>query len=59
MRGFLTFAAEEQGKLPQLPRTRAPKRPRTLPRPAVPDDASALAEDAAAARPETGSARAI
>ncbi len=32
-----------------MPRTRAPKRPRTLPRPASPDDAMGLAEDAAAA----------
>src|SRR5207237_2205921 len=31
------------------PRTRAPKRPRTLPRPASPEDAMGLAEDAAAA----------
>jgi integrase/recombinase XerC len=49
VRAFLTFAAEEQGIAPQLPRTRAPKRPRTLPRPASPDDAIALAEDAGAA----------
>ena len=46
VRAFLTFAAEEQGSAPQLPRTRAPKRPRTLPRPASPGDAIALAEDA-------------
>ena len=46
VRGFLTFAAEEQGNIPQLPRTRAPRRPRTLPRPASPDDALALAHDA-------------
>ena len=51
VRAFLTFAAEEQGNAPQLPRTRAPKRPRTLPRPASPDDAIALAEDAGAAAP--------
>ncbi|WP_309602354.1 tyrosine recombinase XerC [Sphingomonas sp.] len=49
VRAFLTFAAEDQGNIPQLPRTRAPKRPRTLPRPASPDDAVALAEDAGAA----------
>jgi integrase/recombinase XerC len=49
VRAFLTFAAEEQGNAPQLPRTRAPKRPRTLPRPASPTDAIALAEDAGAA----------
>ncbi|MCA1652664.1 MAG: tyrosine recombinase XerC [Sphingomonadales bacterium] len=45
VRGFLTFAAEEQGNTPQLPRTRAPRRPRTLPRPASPDDALALASE--------------
>ncbi|MFL6723418.1 MAG: tyrosine-type recombinase/integrase [Sphingomicrobium sp.] len=51
VRAFLTFAAEEQGNAPQLPRTRAPRRPRTLPRPASPADAIALAEDAGAAAP--------
>ena len=49
VRAFLTFAAEEQGNAPQLPKTRAPKRPRTLPRPASPQDAIALAEEAQAA----------
>ena len=49
VRAFLTFAAEDEGNVPQLPRTRAPKRPRTLPRPASPADAIALAEDAGAA----------
>jgi len=34
-----------------LPRTRAPKRPRTLPRPASPDDAIALAKEAELAAP--------
>ena len=48
VRAFLTFAAEEQGNSPQLPKTRAPKRPRTLPRPASPTDAVALAEEAEA-----------
>jgi integrase/recombinase XerC len=52
VRAFLTFAAERQGSHAQLPRTRAPKRPRTLPRPAAPDEAIALAENAA----EAGSA---
>ena len=51
VRAFLTFAAEEQGNPPLLPRTRAPKRPRTLPRPASPEDAIAVAEDAGAAAP--------
>ncbi len=46
VRAFLTFAAEDAGNVAQLPRTRAPKRPRNLPRPASPQDAMALAEDA-------------
>jgi integrase/recombinase XerC len=46
VRAFLRFAAEDAGHIPQLPRTRAPKRPRTLPRPASPADALALAEEA-------------
>ena len=56
VRAFLKFAAEEMGEQPQLPRTRAPRRPRTLPRPATPDDALALAEDAgdAASQPWIG-----
>jgi integrase/recombinase XerC len=49
VRAFLKYAAELRGSHAQLPRTRAPKRPRTLPRPASPDDAIGLAEDAAAA----------
>lgn len=48
VRAFLTYAAEDAGTPPQLPRTRAPKRPKTLPRPASPDDALALAEEAGA-----------
>jgi len=51
VRAFLTYAAEAQGNAPQLPRTRAPRRPRTLPRPASPDDAIALAKEAEAAAP--------
>jgi integrase/recombinase XerC len=46
VRNFLSYAAQQQGKLPQLPRTRAPRKPRTLPRPVAPDEAMALAEDA-------------
>ncbi|WP_260484392.1 tyrosine recombinase XerC [Sphingomicrobium flavum] len=46
VRAFLTFAAEDAGEVPQVPYTRAPKRPRTLPRAVAPDDATALAEDA-------------
>jgi len=49
VRAFLSYAAEQAGIPAQLPRTRAPKRPRTLPRPAAPDEAMGLAEDAAAA----------
>src|SRR5205085_4235950 len=47
VRAFLIYVAEQQGVAAQLPRTRAPKRPRTLPRPAAPDEAVNLAEDAA------------
>ncbi len=49
VRAFLKYAAEQQGSHAQLPRTRAPKRPRTLPRPAAPDEAMGLAENAAEA----------
>jgi integrase/recombinase XerC len=49
VRAFLRFAAEQDGRVAELPRTRGPKRPRTLPRPASPEDATALADDAAAA----------
>ena len=52
VRAFLRFAAEHEQMPPQLPRTRAPKRPRTLPRPASPDDAVALAEEVGAAGSE-------
>jgi integrase/recombinase XerC len=48
VRAFLTWAATQQGKAPHIPRTRAPRRPKTLPRPAAPDEAVALAEDAGA-----------
>ena len=49
VRAFLKYAAEQGGRAAELPRTRAPKRPRTLPRPASPDDAMGLAENAAQA----------
>ena len=49
VRAFLKYAFEQQGHAAQLPRTRAPKRPRTLPRPAAPDEAVELAENVAAA----------
>jgi integrase/recombinase XerC len=47
VRAFLRYAAEQQGRDAQLPRTWAPKRPRTLPRPAAPEEAMELAENAA------------
>jgi len=49
VRAFLTYAAGQQGRQVQLPRTRVPKRPRTLPRPAAPDEAMELVENAAEA----------
>jgi integrase/recombinase XerC len=52
IRAFLRYAAEQQNVPAQLPRTRGPKRPRTLPRPAAPDEAMNLAETAAAAASE-------
>jgi integrase/recombinase XerC len=57
VRAFLTFAAENAGSVPQLPRTRAPKRPRTLPRAASPDDVMALADEAGAATEDWTAAR--
>ena len=48
IRAFLAYAAEQQGAATKVPRTRAPRRPKTLPRPAAPDEAVALAEDAGA-----------
>lgn len=47
VRAFLRYAADQERVPAQLPRTRAPKRPRTLPRPAAPDEAFELAENAA------------
>jgi len=52
VRAFLRYAADQLGVSAQLPRTRAPKRPRTLPRPAAPEDAMNLAENAADAASE-------
>jgi integrase/recombinase XerC len=49
VRAFLRYAAEQEGLHRQIPRTRAPKRPRTLPRPAAPDEAMELAENASEA----------
>ncbi|HJP68123.1 MAG TPA: tyrosine recombinase XerC [Sphingomicrobium sp.] len=52
VRAFLRYAAEQEGIQAQLPHTRAPKRPRTLPRPAAPEEALELAENAAQAASE-------
>ena len=49
VRAFLKYSAAQAGSHASLPRTRAPKRPRTLPRPAAPDEALQLAVDAAEA----------
>lgn len=48
VRAFLRFVAEQQGQAAVLPRIATPKRPRTLPRPAAPADAVALAEETGA-----------
>lgn len=48
VRAFLRFAAEQANATAALPRVKAPKRPRTLPRPAAPADAQALAEETGA-----------
>ncbi|NJC06903.1 integrase/recombinase XerC [Sphingomonas kaistensis] len=48
VRAFLRFVAEQQGVPAALPRIATPKRPRTLPRPAAPADAIALAEETGA-----------
>ena len=48
VRAFLRFVAEQQGVPASLPRITNPKRPRTLPRPAAPADAVALAEETGA-----------
>ena len=49
VRAFLKYAAAKAGRHAAVPRTRAPKRPRTLPRPAAPAEALELAADAAQA----------
>jgi integrase/recombinase XerC len=48
VRAFLAYSAEQQGRVPAVPRTRAPRRPMTLPRPVAPEEAMGLAEDAGA-----------
>jgi integrase/recombinase XerC len=47
VRGFLAFAAAEQGSLAALPRLRAPKKARSVPRPISPEEVTSLAEEAA------------
>jgi integrase/recombinase XerC len=47
VRGFLAFAAAEAGREASLPRLTGPKRARSVPRPVSPDEAVALAEEAA------------
>jgi integrase/recombinase XerC len=48
VRAFLAWTAKQLGAMSQVPRTKAPRRPKTLPRPAAPEEAVALAEDAGA-----------
>jgi integrase/recombinase XerC len=52
VRAFLTYAAESEGEMAQLPRMKAPRRPKTLPRPVAPDEALALADNASEAASE-------
>ena len=47
VRAFLAFAAAESGREASLPRLKGPKKPRAVPRPISPDEAVALAEEAA------------
>lgn len=47
VRGFLAFAAAEEEREAALPRIKGPKKPRSVPRPISPDEAVALAEEAA------------
>ncbi len=47
IRGFLAFAASEQGREASLPRVKGPKKPRSVPRPISPDEAVSLAGEAA------------
>jgi len=47
VRGFLGFIAAERADAKALPRLKGPKKPRSVPRPVSPDEAIALAEDAA------------
>jgi integrase/recombinase XerC len=47
VRAFLVFAAAESGREVAVPRMKGPKKPRSVPRPISPDEAVALAEEAA------------
>ena len=47
VRGFLAFAAKEAGRTGALPRLKGPKKARSVPRPVSPDEAVALAGEAA------------
>lgn len=47
VRGFLGFVARETGRDGSPPRVKSPKKPRSVPRPIAPDEAVALAEEAA------------
>ena len=47
VRGFLTYVADQQGVPAVLPRLKGPKKQRGVPRPISPDEAVALAEEAA------------
>ena len=52
VRAFLSFAAEQAGEVAAPPRVRAPRRPRTLPRPVSPEEAVDLTENASEAASE-------
>lgn len=47
IRGFLAFVTARQGRESVPPRLKGPKKPRSVPRPISPDEATALAEEAA------------
>ena len=52
VRAFLSFASEQAGEVAAPPRVRAPRRPRTLPRPVSPEEAVDLTENASEAASE-------
>jgi integrase/recombinase XerC len=45
VRGFLAFAAADEGRNASIPRVKGPKKPRNVPRPISPSEAVSLAED--------------